>query len=70
MTDKVVRLSRKAQEAASTLTAALDQSVRKVASQIAADKGKEFADNEDVKEAYKLQIIELARQFQTRLSLQ
>lgn len=59
----VTRLSNKAQEAASALTAFLDESVRKVASAKATLDGREFADENDVKAAYRGMILEIAADF-------
>lgn len=55
-----MRLSRKAQDAVEELTAQLSVSVRKVAAELAIKAGKEFADQSDVKEAYRLMILQIS----------
>lgn len=54
------RLSRKAQEAAATFANGFDQYVRHIASSMAKEKNKEFADEVDVEAAYKLALVRLA----------
>lgn len=58
-----MRLSRKASETAGKMTAHLEGSVRKIAAQIAEDAGREAAEAKDVKEAYRLIILTVARRF-------
>lgn len=62
-----VRLSRKAQDAASLLISDLDERVRRTASQLAGAEGKEFADVEHVKEAFRSLMITIGLKFQDQL---
>ena len=59
-----IRLSRKADDKVDTLTHALSESVRRVAAKIAEDRGSEYADEEDVRRAYALVLIENASEIQ------
>jgi len=54
------RLSRKAQETAADLSIGLDQAVREHASLLARSKNKEFADEDDTREAYRLVILKFS----------
>lgn len=63
MTD--TRLSRAAQEEASYLAAQMEMTVRKHASILATNQGKEFADAVDVGKAYNALILEIAAQIHT-----
>ena len=56
-----MRISRKADDAISKLTHQLSESVRKVAGVIAKERGAEFADEADAKQAYGAVIVEIAK---------
>jgi hypothetical protein len=58
------RLSRKAQAVVDELTAKLSASVRRVASHLATAQEREFADEKDAKEAYRLMVLKIAERFQ------
>lgn len=57
MSDLKTRLSRRAQSEATILSGNLDQAVRECASLLAESQGKEFADEGDVREAFRLVIL-------------
>lgn len=58
-----IRLSHKAQEAAAMLSGSFEGSIRKIASALAEQRGAEFADANDVKEAARLHICTIAKRF-------
>lgn len=60
MTKSAVRLSRKAQDAAGNIAASFDQAVREHASLLAESQGKEFADEADVQEGFRLVLLKYA----------
>jgi len=64
-----MRLSNRAQNAVAVLTDQLSGSVRKVAAQMATNAGREFADEKDVKEAFRLQILAITKEFGATVDL-
>lgn len=56
------RLSRAAQDEVSYLVAQMDATIRKHASSLATNQGREFADAHDVEKAYDALILEIAGQ--------
>lgn len=56
----MTRLSRKAQDEAAALSGNFDQAIREHASLLAQSAGKEFADEADVREAFRLLILKYA----------
>jgi hypothetical protein len=65
--DMNTRLSRKAQSEATILSGNFDQAVREHASLLALSSGKEFADEADVREAYRLVLLKLAEKHKERV---
>lgn len=57
MSDFKAMLSRRAQSEATILSGNLDQAIREHASLLAESQGKEFADEADVREAFRLVIL-------------
>lgn len=62
----MIRLSRKAQDEASILAARLEEIIRFDASMLAESEHAEFADENHVKEAYRLVILRLAAKSERR----
>lgn len=58
------RLSKKAQETVEWITAEISVSIRKTASQLASDNRREFADEDDAREAFRQVALEIAGRFQ------
>lgn len=58
-----MRISIKGDEAARALTGQLDQSVRRMAVSFAESRGAEFADADDVRNAYRAMIETIAKAF-------
>jgi len=61
-----MRLSRKAHTEAGRLMSQIDESVRKVAAKLAEDRGAEFAEPLDIKEAFRLLILQYAKEFEKK----